>query len=312
MDLDHWRKEEWLATKAELKVVKEERLKREQEAILTDLERNQQRLITAACEKGASAWLSALPLKKLGYCLNKQQFRDAICLRYGWKIQGTAVHCACGQENSIDHIMVCKKGGYVAMRHNILRNTEAGFMEKICKDVKIEPQLLPMGNREVDGNMAEGARLDISAQGVWNQQEKTFFDIRVCHPNAASHANKSFAAIYKENETQKKRMYNDRIINVEKASFTPLVFLTTGGMSPECEKLNKRMAEMISLKTREVYSHVVSHIRTRIRFALLKATLVAVRGVRGKADADSGPSEMEEISFNLIPLTPTNRTVVSM
>ena len=37
-------------------------------------------------EKGAGSWLTALPLRSYGYSLNKQEFRDAICLRYGWQI----------------------------------------------------------------------------------------------------------------------------------------------------------------------------------------------------------------------------------
>ena len=66
------------------------------------------RAFESAQEKGASAWLSALPLKKLGYVLNKQEFRDAICLRYGWEIKGTPKSCVCGEDNSLDHALICK------------------------------------------------------------------------------------------------------------------------------------------------------------------------------------------------------------
>ena len=66
----------------------------------------------------------------------------------------------------------------------------------------------------------------------------------------------------------------DRIINCEKATFTPLVFTTTGGMGPECHKLNKRLAELIAIKKKESYSHVIGHIRTKLRFALLRSVLV--------------------------------------
>ena len=105
----------------------------------------------------------------------------------------------------------------------------------------------------------------------------------------------SLEALYAENENQKKRAYNERVINVEKATFTPLVFTTTGGMGPECQKLNKRIAESIAHKRNEEYSHVMKHIRCKLRFALLKATLIAIRGVRGK----EGPAEDEihDISF---------------
>ena len=40
--------------------------------------------------------------------------------------------------------------------------------------------------------------------------------------------------MYRENEMEKKRAYGDSILNVEKGSFNPLVFTTTGGMGPEC------------------------------------------------------------------------------
>ena len=40
------------------------------------------RLLLVSCEKGTSSLLSALPVKKRGYVLNKQEFRDALCLRY--------------------------------------------------------------------------------------------------------------------------------------------------------------------------------------------------------------------------------------
>ena len=37
-----------------------------------------------AREKGASTWLTVLPIEEHGFILHKQAFRDAIALRYGW------------------------------------------------------------------------------------------------------------------------------------------------------------------------------------------------------------------------------------
>ena len=120
------------------------------------------------------------------------------------------------------------------------------------------------------------------------------------HPTADSHMRKSLKGLYSEGEAEKKRKYNDRVINIEKGTFTPLVFTTTGGMAPECTRLNKRLAELTAEKTGEKYSHVINHIRTRLRFALLRATLVAIRGIRGKT-TNKEELELNEISFNLIP-----------
>ena len=51
--------------------------------------------------------------------------------------------------------------------------------------------------------------------------------------------------------------------------------------------------------TNESYSQVMSHMRTVLRFALLKSTIAGLRGFRGKNENDH--SEEEEIDYNLIP-----------
>ena len=33
-------------------------------------------------DKGASSWLNAIPIEEHGLALNKQEFRDSLCLRY--------------------------------------------------------------------------------------------------------------------------------------------------------------------------------------------------------------------------------------
>ena len=163
-----------------------------------------------------------------------------------------------------------------------------------------EPELLPIYNP--DGSETEKARLDVSAVGIWSSFEKTFLDVRVMHPNSPSYEDKTPDQIYKQHEREKKRKYNDRILNVDKGSFSPLIFSTTGGMGPECTKFHKRIAELISRKRGEEYSDVVNHIRTRIRFSLLKSVLIAVRGQRGRGRGGEMP--ISDLSLNLIPERP--------
>jgi len=62
------------------------------------------------------------------------------------------------------------------------------------------------------------------------------------------------------------------VIDIEKPSFNLIVFTTSGGMAPECTKVNKRLAE----KYREPYASVISYIRTKLRFALLTSTLAVI------------------------------------
>jgi len=141
--------------------------------------------------------------------------------------------------------------------------------------------------------------VDISARGLWNSCEKTFFDIRTTHPTSQSYSGKSLAEVYQQHEKEKGK-YNQRVIDIEKSSFNPFVFTTTGGMAPECNRVNKRLAEKIAEKRRELYASVITYIRTKLRFALLRSTLAAIRGFRGKR-SDVHLQGLTDIDFSLIP-----------
>ena len=287
-------------TKRRLKTEKEAALKQKATNLMETLPDNEARSFLTAQEKGASSWLSSPPIKALGYSLNKQEFRDAIYLRYGWKMKNTPTFCVCGKENTTNHTLICPKGGYVSLRHNSLRNTEAKIMREVCKDVVVEPALLPARNdQHTSTNKSEKAQLDISARGVFGLNERTFFDIRVTHANADTYKDKTLSEVYKLHESMKKNAYNDRVLQVEKGSFVPLVFTTSGGFGPECEKFNKRLAMLIATKRKEKYADVVKHIRTRLRFALLRSSIVAVRGERGQRKQCE--KDFEGIDFNMIP-----------
>ena len=187
------------------------------------------------------------------------------------------------------------------MRHNALRDLNAELQREVCKDVVVEPQLLPLENEVVDGTTADRAAPDISSRGMWSTFERTFFDVRVLHPNAPSYQSTPLSSLYNQHEKEKMRKYNSRVLTVEKGSFTPLVYTTFGGWAPQAVRYHKRMAELISLKRNEDYHHIINHIRTRVRFSLLRSVLVAVRGERGKRHKD--PKPLSAISFNLIPET---------
>ena len=69
-------------------------------------------------------------------------------------------------------------------------------------------------------------------------------------------------------------------MDVENGSFTPLVFTTTGGMGKECIRYYTRLAELIAAKKGEHYSQIISWIRARASFELLRSALVCLRGSR--------------------------------
>ena len=190
------------------------------------------------------------------------------------------------------------------MRHNRIRDMEADLMREVCHNVQIEPELLPIESDRLSrgSNTAEKARLDVAGVGVWGAYEKTFLDIRIMHPNAPSYVNKPIEQVYRMHERDKKRTYNERVLQVEKGSFTPIVGSTFGGMGDEANKHHKRIASLIAEKKNESYADVINYIRTRLRFSLLKSVLMAIRGVRGKhgGKREAAPAPISSIDFNLI------------
>ena len=143
-----------------------------------------QRALDLAAEKGSSVWLTVLPLREMGFNLNKREFRDAIKLRYDWPVDDIPSTCVCGDAFTVDHAMICKRGGFVTQRHNELRDLEAELLNMVCTDVEIEPVLEDISGEQLGrgSNRAPDARLDIHARGFWENQRSAFFDVRVCHP----------------------------------------------------------------------------------------------------------------------------------
>ena len=76
---------EQLEIRSELRRVKKQELTSAVDSVSNDLPVSLKRSVELASEKGASSWLSALPIQEHGFCLHKGAFRDALCLRYGWK-----------------------------------------------------------------------------------------------------------------------------------------------------------------------------------------------------------------------------------
>ena len=110
----------------------------------SDLTSDLQRAMDLAQEKGASNWLTVLPVEEFGFSLHKGAFRDALALRYGWPLQNIPTTCACGKNFNVEHALSCAKGGYTSIRHNEIRDHTAHLMTELCHNVVIEPHLQPL------------------------------------------------------------------------------------------------------------------------------------------------------------------------
>ena len=87
----------------------------------------------------------------------------------------------------------------------------------------MEPQLQQITREYLQHSTAAGneVRLDIIAHGLLKAGQMTFVDVRVFNPNAKRYANIELSKAYEINEKEKKKTYNERILQVEHGSFTP-------------------------------------------------------------------------------------------
>ena len=147
-----------------------------------------QRAVDLACEKGASSWLTAIPLKDMNFDLSKQEFCDTLRLRYDWPIPDSPSVCVCGCSFTMDHAMICQRGGLIIQRHDDICDLEAELLYMVCYDVAIEPTLQPLAGEELNrgANTAPDVRLNVHCRGFWERQRAAFIDVRICHPNADS------------------------------------------------------------------------------------------------------------------------------
>ena len=215
--------------------------------------------------------------------MNKGEFRDALHLRYGWDIRNVPQSCVCGSSFSVDHALSCKRGGFPILRHNEIRELTAKMLSEVCHSVATEPPLQPLSGESFSYRSAivgAEARLDIKARGFWNLAQDAYFDVRVFHPNAPCYRSRDLASVCKQHESAKKREYNQRIQNVEHGVFTPLVFTTTGSMGREGTTFYKRLADMLSHKQEKPYSVVMGWLRCRLSFAILRSSIMCLRGTR--------------------------------
>ena len=151
---------------------------------------------------GSSSWLTILPRAEEGYNLTKQLFEfDLIRIRYGWTLTKLPAYCECGEKFDLQHVLSCKKGGFVSSRHNFVIDITSSLLSEVCK---VEPQLQPLTCESFAPSTATGyeVRLDVCARGFWQAGQIAPFDVRVFNPNARRYAKRELSKTYQLNEKE--------------------------------------------------------------------------------------------------------------
>ena len=159
------------------------------------------------------------------------------------------------------HALNCKKGGFVTIRHNNIRDYEPNLLAKTHTDVETNllfDQLKKKLLMEYLVIMLDRAR------GVSRDGQNAFFDVRITNTNSVSQNNVKTEEVLLRFEKEMKQEYNRRIMNVEHGTFTPLVFSVSGVLGKECYMFHKHMAGKIAKKFNESYEKVITVIRCKL------------------------------------------------
>ena len=126
--------------------------------------------------RGASSWLTTLPLKSKKFDLNKREIYDVLSLRYRWTRKYLPSTFPCGKRFDVDHAMSCMKGGFVHRRHDDVRDLFASLLKDVCHDAEVGPDLQPLTGEVLvsSANSSDEARLDVSACGFWQRENVHF------------------------------------------------------------------------------------------------------------------------------------------
>lgn len=163
-----------------------------------------------------------------------------------------------------------KKGGFVTLRHNTVRDLTENLLSEVCK-VRVKSPSNQLTGETLDkaSNTSDEARLDIGARCFWISGQKAFQDNR---QKVQKFLN--LQSVRNKRKRKKRHYYNNsRILEVEHGFFTPIVFSAMGGMGREARSFYKRLSEVFS-------ENITSWMRRKVIFALMRSIILCLQGSR--------------------------------
>jgi hypothetical protein len=280
------------------KARKEHRAEREEEyeRRLQDVQQQltppQQRALQRSVDYKTGAFLTVLPLQQHSFDLSADEYRDALAVRYMKEPHKMKENCdGCQEKNSRDHALRCKKGGLITRRHNEVCRAAGEIIGLLHRGVEYEPVI-----READVQTGEKALVaDIKIRGLWRRQRDALLDIRVTDTDAPSYLKRPVCKILEAEETQKNTKYH-KAAEERKTDFAPIVISTDGAWAAQSKEVFKRVASGLAQKWEKTYGEVISWVRVRMQFAVIRATSMCIRGARTRVRC-LGTEDGEDISM---------------
>ena len=112
-------------------------------------------------------------------------------------------------------------------------------------------------------------------------QELTLIDVRVVDTDAKSYGIRSPQDVLKAAEKENKNKYGEAF-EARRAAFTPFCVSVDGLLGTEAQHFMKRLGIQLAQKWEKSYSETMGWIRALLSFAILRATILCLRGSRTK------------------------------
>jgi len=132
-------------------------------AVCSELDPSHQRALKCSLDNDLSIWLSVMPTKRDCFDLTAQEFRDTLAVRYKKLLLSIPPQCdGCGAPSTLDHFLICMKGGLIVQRHNKIRNAIGDLAALLWGQVRREPVV------SEDSATDETLIADLGIRGVWS------------------------------------------------------------------------------------------------------------------------------------------------
>ena len=166
------------------------------------------------------------------------------------------------------------------MRHDNIRDLFLSLCSSAYNDVQGEVPLSGEVLRAKSANLADDARADARVRSFWRRGQNAFFDFKVFYPYAKSYVDKKLSTVFKQLQMAKSREYEQRVVEVDGGSFTPMVMSSLGSCGQRMSVALQALALKLASKHNDEYAHVMGLLRCRFAFACMRSTLICLRGSR--------------------------------
>ena len=101
--------------------------------------------------------------------LTKQEFWNAIRIRYNWSLVRIPAQCICATSFDVTHSLSYKKGGFITLRHSDVQDITSEVLDEVCIDVRKEPIIQEVNNEDppLEANKSKEARFHVSILNFW-------------------------------------------------------------------------------------------------------------------------------------------------